>query len=317
MKEIRTHKFFAAFIMTYERPLVLAETIRKIRQQSLPPELILVVDNSESGKDFKIPLDLEGPDLEVLQVGYNSGPAGAARRGLEAMYNRGYEWIYWGDDDNPPLNDFVFERFFEKINDCEKRNPDLGIFGGRGGKFNRLTGRIRTLSNAELAENKVIEVDSIPGGHTMLVSSKVIKKGVLPKEKLFFGFEEFDFCLEAKKKGFVALVNAEDWLMDNHEKGLKEINYRWKGSTFGHLDSLWRDYYSTRNLLQILYSHRHFFPFLFLLSKTCIKAIAGFIHGWRYGRKNLLVQIKAVTDFFRGNYGKLDSNTIKKILDKP
>ena len=299
----KTKNFFGAFIMTYERPGVLLETIEKIRNQTIPPSLILVVDNSESWRSRRVLQAVQGPDLQYLRSGYNSGPAGAAKKGLNLLTEKGFKWIYWGDDDNPPGDQQVFEKFFMRICDAEKKYSNIGIFGGRGGKLNRFTGRIRSLKNEELLQSDVVEVDSVPGGHNMFVNSKVIQEGILPLEKLFFGFEELDFCLRVREKGFAVLVNSRDWLTENYSQGLKKDDYRWKGRSFGKYSSLWREYYSSRNLLFIFWRNKYYFAFWFIFLKIFIKAFAGFRHGWKYGKTNLLVQSVAVLDFSRNHFG--------------
>lgn len=293
--------------MTYERPDILRETVKKLREQTFPPAYIVVIDNSKSQRTAEVVNELKGFDLDYHRVGHNSGPAGAAKRGLELLMSKGYDWIYWGDDDDPPENRFIFEIFFQKIKDAEENKPPVGVFGGRGGYFNKVTGRIKSLSNADLKKTKVVAVDTVPGGHSMLVKAEVVKQGVLPYEKLFFAFEDFDFCLKLKKAGYAALVDTEYWLKDNYRHGNFSENYRWKGTSFGSRESFWRDYYSTRNLLYIFLRERYFSAFAVHFFKTLIKAFFGFRFGWKYGRKNLQIQWLALIDFIMGRFGRRDS----------
>lgn len=291
--------------MTYERPEILEHTIQKIKAQSFPPEYILIVDNSESNQTEKLIKGFNDPGIGYIKVGYNSGPAGASKRGLLKLEELGFEWIYWGDDDNPPKNDTFFEHLFQKIlHDSKKLNNPLGIIGGRGGNLNKLTGRIRSLNNKQLEGTSLAKVDYVPGGHTLIVSSKVIQKGVLPDEKLFFGFEELDFCLRVQKEGFSVVTDTEEWIKDHREAGTVAPNYRWRGSTFGNPDTLWRSYYSTRNLLYLFKDNHFYSPFFLLLFKSIFKSVAGYRHGFSYGNKNFKIQWEAISDFFQGKFGK-------------
>lgn len=178
---------FAAFIMTYERPRVVLDTIEKLQSQTFPPSKILVVDNSESTDTETAIAALNHETVEYHGVGYNSGPAGAAKIGLEKLTAEGFDWIFWGDDDDPPLFEDACERLFETI----KNNSDLkiGVVAAVGHYFNRRTGVIERVKDEELNGEGALSVQSAGGGQTMIVNSAVVKEGVLPDENLFFGFE--------------------------------------------------------------------------------------------------------------------------------
>ena len=295
---------FAAFIMTYERPEILLRTIQILQEQTFPPSFLYIVDNSESNLTEKAVRELNGENIEYFRVGYNSGPAGAAAIGLQKLESRGYKWIYWGDDDNPPFHNSVFEKQFEELRRMGSGAEEVGIIGGKGGCLNKWTGRIETFSNEELRRQNFLEVDFIPGGGSMLINASVVKENVLPEPKLFFGFEEFDFCLRVKKKGYKLLVNTGIWLEENFKEGFKDRNFKWKASNFGKRELLWRDYYSGRNLLHIYYKNRYYAAFSFLLLKRILKSFAGVKYGWSYGIENFKIQWLALLHFFTGVYGK-------------
>lgn len=294
---------FAAFVMTYERPEILLKTISRLQSQTFPPKLILIVDNSESLAAQAAVQNLLSPKIMYFRVGFNSGPAGAANLGLARLTQLGFHWIYWGDDDNPPRDNGVFEALFQKIDNMEKKNVPIGILSGKGGYFNKFSGSLRSLSNYELENGKILEVDAVPGGHTMLVNAEVVKKCILPTKKLFFGFEDLDFCLKIKKNGFKIFIDAENWLATRHMAKNTKKEYQWKDSSFGKFENLDRDYYTTRNLLYIFYKNKMLFPFLFLLAKIWGKLILGFKFGWNYGMLNIKTQGLALFHFIIGKYG--------------
>jgi len=306
---------FAAFVMTYERPKIIVETIKKLKSQIFPPELILVVDNSTSSATKDVFLKNEFQDVVYHQMGYNSGPAGAACYALKELTQLGYEWIYWGDDDNPPRDKNVFADLFIGVETLLQSKIKLGIIGEKGGEFNSITGRIRSLSTPELKLNKYLEVDSIPGGHSMIVNSEVIKAGIVPEEKLFFGFEEFDFCLKAKNKGFKLMIDAAKWFQIR-ENSNRSQKYQWKHSNLGEDKLLIREYYSTRNLLKIFYTHHLYIPLAILLLKSLAKMLYGFRFGMDYGMKMLLIQKMALRDFFKNSYGELNDDIQIRLFSK-
>ena len=284
-------------MMTFERPEVLELTLKKLLSQTFPPEFILVVDNSFSKETGKLVEGMADGRIGYYSMGYNSGPAGAAKYGLQKLSQMGFEWIYWGDDDNPPSDPGIFRKSFEGIEEIKKSGKVPGIFGGKGGYLNKYTGRLRSLANYELERARFQEVDSVPGGHTLLVNSSVIKQGVLPNEELFFGFEELDFCLRAKEKGFKIYIDAESWHQIRVKANNNQPNYQWRDSAFGRPEFLWREYYSSRNLLVILFSQKYFTAFIYRFLVLGFKSILGFKFGWKYGSENFKIQFKAVLDF--------------------
>ncbi|APG59284.1 glycosyltransferase [Christiangramia salexigens] len=298
---------FAAFIITYNRPDILKESISSLLHQTYSPNQILIVDNSLNDHTQQMVDRLNSDKLIYHKVGYNSGPAGGSKIGLLILSELGYKWIYWGDDNNPPRDSSVFKRMFECIDALaiNGNKEHVGLISGKGAFFNHFNGRIRSLTNAELKKAEITEVDVVPGGHTLIVNSEVIKKEIIPDESLFFGFEDLDFSLKLRKHGYKIYVDAKTWLQIRYKHNDLKNAYRPRIKSFGDkTGNLNRQYYSTRNLLKIFYSQKLWFPFIFQLIKTLIKIPSGFLYGLNFGVKNCLIQSKALRDFFVGNYQK-------------
>ena len=71
-----------------------------------------------------------------------------------------------------------------------------------GGRVNMLLGRARHIHKKDFLN---ISADSNPdyvSGCSMLISSKLFKQGFLFDPDYFLYWEDVDFCLRAKKKGF-------------------------------------------------------------------------------------------------------------------
>lgn len=294
---------YAAFIMTYERPEIVLKTIEILRSQNLPPEYLLVIDNSLSHDTEELLKPMRSINVGYYRVGENSGPAGAARIGLQKLSEMGFQWVFWGDDDNPPRDRNMLGHLISKIQTLNEAGINIGIYGGKGGKFNPVTGRLRTLANKEL-KSPYIEVDSVPGGHSMLVNTAVVKDGILPNEKLFFGFEELDFCLRVKKNGYRIFADSESWLKQRYKSGNLADSYRWKGTSLGKPEMLWRGFYSTRNLLEIFFKNGYYTAFLLLLAKSILKMVIGFRYGFRYGCSLFIIQFVALKAFFTQDFSR-------------
>jgi GT2 family glycosyltransferase len=287
---------FAAFIMTYERPQEVLVMIQKLFSQSLPPEKILVVDNSASDLTQRAITALNDPRVAYLKNGYNAGPAGASAIALRTLAENGYRWIFWGDDNDPPKLADDFRRLLQL---AEELQP--GIIGAVGHMFNTRNGTIKRLHTNVL--KGVLEVDTVAGGDCMIINAEVIKRGVLPDEKLFFGFEEFDFCFRVRKAGFKIVVDGDLFyryreVSGNLNKKRKLLNLK-TSNTY-----LAREYYSKRNLLYIFKKNNLFLPLLNLILRSLLKGLIGFRHGISFGFKNLRMVFRALFHGLTSTMGK-------------
>ncbi|WP_185153352.1 glycosyltransferase [Fulvivirga lutimaris] len=287
---------FGAFIMTYNRSNILHNTIAKIKLQTLAPSEILIVDNSDNSETEELVASLDDSSIKYHKVGNNSGPAGAATIGLRMLSEKGYDWVYWGDDDNPPSNNHVFERLLSY--DYPK---DTGCIGLVGQYFKTCKAEIVRVPDVALEGDGIIEVDNIAGGMTKIVKGQAVREyQIYPEEKLFFGFEELDFDLKLKERGFKLYCPKKEYYKKRKEKGRLNL----KKQTSFKTDNMHRNYYSYRNLLFISYRHKMYFGFLYLLLKLFSKSIIGFKFGWSYGIENLKFCSLAFTHFLKGRYGK-------------
>jgi GT2 family glycosyltransferase len=291
-------KKFAAFVVTFNRAEILMDTIHKIFTQTLPPEKLLIVDNGTTDETKK-KLEELYPNVSYIRMGYNAGPAGGDRVGLEILANEGYQWIFWGDDNDPPPTPDTFEKL---VNLAESYGDKCGQVGMVGSRFNKFTGLLQRASNEELRNKAFIEVDTIGGGQCKIVNAKSILNGILPEPKLFFGFEDLDFDLSQKKAGYSILVHSDLFL------GCRERWNRLKvANTVARKKDervLWRDYYSIRNALFIMKKHGHYMAFLSILAVSIGKSLLSFKHGFRYGRLVTRNTCKAVRDYGLSRYYK-------------
>ncbi|WP_343854453.1 glycosyltransferase [Algoriphagus jejuensis] len=283
-------------MITYNRPAVLLETLKVIFAQSVAPELIWVIDNSEGMETDHAIASILDPRIKYHRMGYNSGPAGASKKGLELCAEENLDWIYWGDDNDPP----EFEDTFERLLSVKDDNPYCGIIGAVGHFFDYKKGEIKRVQTRLLKKKRSIEVETIAGGMNMLVHRDVVKAGVLPDSDLFFGFEELDFCLKAKRKGFALVVNCELFirLREKHNRTDFKREFYKKKANPG------REYYSLRNLLYISNSLTSKAMKKRLIVKWIGKAFYGFRYGLNYGARNFKTILLAFYHYWRGIKGK-------------
>jgi GT2 family glycosyltransferase len=291
-------KRFAAFVVTFNRADILMDTIHKILTQTLPPEKILVIDNG-STDETKKKLDELYPQVEYFRMGYNAGPAGGDKVGLEMLAKEGYNWIFWGDDNDPPPTNDTCEKL---VTLAESYGDNCGQVGMVGSRFNKITGLLQRITNEELRKKPFIEVDTIGGGQCKIVNGNSILEGIVTEEKLFFGFEDLDFDLSQKEAGYKILVHSGLFL------GCRE---RWNRFEVSHEVArkkdegvLWRDYYSIRNALFIMKKHKLPLAWLSFLAVSVGKSLLSYKHGLRYGSLVTRNTCKAVRDYSLRRYYK-------------
>jgi GT2 family glycosyltransferase len=227
---------------------------------------------------------------------FNAGPAGAAAKGLELCAAEEADWIYWGDDNDPPFRADCFERLL-KISEF---NPFCGVLGAVGQFFDNKKGVINRVQTRLLEKKDWIEVDYIAGGMCMLVNREVAKAGIAPDPNLFFGFEELDFCLKVSQNGYSLVVDSFLFLEAREMWGRLEF----ERPAYQQKKNLIREYYSLRNLLYI--SEVFSLPIMKrnLYFKWFLKAIYGFRYGFRYGWKNMKMISLAFWHYFRRVMGR-------------
>jgi len=287
--------------MTYNRASIIESTITQIFNQTLPPSKLIVVDNSDDYKTEELVMKINNPRIFYLRVGHNSGPAGAAKIGLEYLVQQGFDWVYWGDDDDPPI---FLDEFQELLNIADNSDTNIAAIGSVGSKFNYKTGLRERFKDSEC--DGVLDCDSIGGNHNLIINAKaVLKTGIYPNPDLFFGFEEFEFLQRLKEKGFRIVVNGNSLLKHRVHSNRLNINSTRSLLPKKNISNLRRDYYSYRNLIFML---NETFNKKYLAMKIAFRALLkipfGYLNGWSYGNKNSKFMFKAVIDAYQRKLGK-------------
>ena len=119
----------SGFVVTHERPEQLARTLATLFAQTRPPESLLVVDNGSSAETERVAAGFADQGVAYLDASDNLGPAGAAALALERLAAGPSDWIYWGDDDDPPRTEDTFERVLALV---AGGTEDVGALGAVG-----------------------------------------------------------------------------------------------------------------------------------------------------------------------------------------
>jgi GT2 family glycosyltransferase len=290
---------FAGFIMTFCRKEIAIQSILKIFEQSVKPEELLIIDNDPEMSASLISSSLSHLPLSYIPMGYNAGPSGAAKKGLELLLAKGYDFVAWYDDDDPPYFEDVHEVLLKVLHD----NPNCGCTGVVGQLFDRRKGLMKRVDDRQLEGDGYIEVDNIAGNMIKIINAALIRQhAITPEEKLFFGFEELDLDLQIKKYGYSLLV--EKSIYRRHRALHKRVGIKLKKNVFKSDRQLKRDYYSTRNMLYLLKREHLFKAMLFTLARVIAKSIISFRYGLKYGLISIKYQSLALLHFVFSIYGK-------------
>jgi GT2 family glycosyltransferase len=292
---------FGAFAITYNRPSILIETLDAIFRQTVTPERVLIVDNGASDAT-RVAVEAYGrEEIRYVAMEENLGPAGGAAYGLNALANEGYKYILWIDDDDPPSSPDALERLLAIFRSANGR--PVGAVGCMGSRINWRTGKFVRLEDDDL--RGILEVDYIPGGGLPMVSSEAIASVGVPDERIFFGFEDMDYCIRLKKEGFRLLIDGDMFL--NRRFAWRRIKHRIPRSIVRLRDhsQIWRSYYSTRNYIWIM-NRKCARPDLAAreVGRALVRAALGYRRGWRYGCAHLKMQRGAIIDGYLGRTGR-------------
>ena len=287
-----------AFVLTYNRPAVLRKSLEAMLSQTRPPDTLVVVENGDAQRTREVVREFP-VGVELAATGHNLGSAGGTEFGYRWLYDRGFDLLYCGDDDNPPRTPDTVERLVRVLTQTGSEVAGSGTVGVR---WNWHKGELVRLPDESL--HGLVDVDFIGGGHKQLMRREVIGKVGPPDGRLFFGYPDLEHCLRIRSAGYRLVIDGD--LMHTY----REINDRLgrNGSRSAlprrPFDSVWRSYYTTRNYIFMM---RHTFGRPDLARREALKALgritASLARGPRYGARFIPLQLRGVLDGYRGHMG--------------
>lgn len=189
-----------AVVATYRRPEVARGAIDALRQQTRPPDLIILVENSPE-HDFT---DVYPPaEVEVVHTGSNTGAAGGFGIGSEVALDRGATHIVLVDDDcilAPDALAGIERAITEQVPGAvigpavvtpDGRSLVWDIYRPNGGKYG---------SPDDLPEYPVPTRDL--AFHGLTFSAEAVRVAGPPRADLFFGGPDVEFCLRLAHHGY-------------------------------------------------------------------------------------------------------------------
>lgn len=278
----------AGLLVTYRRPVILAETLEALDEQSVRLVPLVVVDNDPGGSARAIVPDRD--DIVYLAAGDNGGPAGAYRVGLDALPDDVY-WVMFLDDDDPPEGPGVVESLVRFLSEAQRYEARCVGVGSTGATFDRASGRS---ANPDLnTPDRFVSVDWIGSGRFPIYSVAALRSANVGNAPLFWGFEDLGIGLALRDQGGVLFRDRDfrveprfDRLFSKPPKGF----------------STWQAFYTTRNLTHLVRQHGRTSSAVLVGLRTAL----GRIKRCPRPRRALLARLmaRAVVDGLRGRLGR-------------
>ena len=233
-----------ALVLTHARPLLATQLVKSlVEDEGFDPSDVVLVINGDGGLSDSALQE----KVHTIVLPENLGAAGGMRAGL--IYIRDHskcDWIYVCEDD-VPLAHLRIPRVAELIRAVEDQethphSAPIGAVSGWGLHLDILTGSSRV---HELQGDRRFQAVDVSGWGATLLSRRVLDADVLPDARLFFGYEDWDFWLRMRRKGFELVIDTQ--ALDPAIYGARRGFVRAEP-----LHAIpWRGYYQARNFFEL------------------------------------------------------------------
>lgn len=203
----------AVIVPCYRHGRFLADALRSLFEQTLPPRRIVVVDDASGDPETNEALDAaeQDPRVTVLRLVENMGPSAARNRALAEISER---YVLPLDAD-----DLLLPRALEEmVEQLENASEDVGFvypnprhFGNRHDYFEAP------------AYNLHLLLESNYCAATSLFDARVFEAGIRYPEEIVFGHEDWDLVLQLAEHG-VRGVPADAATFLYRRRGFSRVN---------------------------------------------------------------------------------------------
>jgi GT2 family glycosyltransferase len=245
------------------------------------------------------------PDVQILKLEKNLGYAGNNNVGIEEAVKQRADWVFVLNEDTVLTEDCI-----SLIVSTAEDDPTIGILGPlvyhysepeiiqtAGGMMDKYYRSWHLgVDEPDCGQfSQPREVDWI-SGCAIMVRREVIEQIGMIDERFFYYFEEFEWCVRAKKAGWKIIIApaAKIW----H-----------KGVTRNHQPKPSVTYYATRNrLLTLLKHHAPLWAWIVTWGQL-FRTLASWTlrPKWRNKREHRNAMWRGMVDFLHSRWGKMQS----------
>jgi len=184
---------------------------------------VLVVDNGSEGDDVKLLRDRFGDYVRIIENDKNYGFAEGNNIGMRYVLNRGTDYVLLLNNDTTVAPDFLDEMI--QVGESDEK---IGIVGPKiylydepnviweaGGRINWWLAALVVLGERQVdvgQYDKLAERDILSGA-ALFIKAPLLEKISLLDSSFFFGYEDYDFCIRARRAGFkvIYVPKAKVW----------------------------------------------------------------------------------------------------------
>jgi GT2 family glycosyltransferase len=186
-----------AIVVTHNRQGLLRECLSGLREQTRPPERVLVVDNASTDGTPEM-LAREFGDVEVLTLPVNEGSAGGFHEGMKRAHASGAQWLWLMDDDTVCTPEALAELLAAPARLDPSQPPSLLLSKTlwRDGRMHPMNtpwpARKRPESMVDGAERGLMPLGSATW-ISLLIDRGVIDRHGLPLKHFFIWSDDIDY----------------------------------------------------------------------------------------------------------------------------
>lgn len=262
----------AVLLVTFNRLDCLKITLDKYNNQTVSPDLILVVDNASTDDTpiFLSQWERESTPYKkkVICLQRNTGGAGGFAAGFDYLEHSDYDWMLVADDDAYPEKTTI-----KQLEEAAERYPDVAALCTsvlNEGEFDLLHRRRWTLvgpvvrdkpCSQEEYSNDVqkINVLTFVGA---FISLRAARLAGLPDAGFFIYYDDVDYSLRLAKYGEIVFLPS---VRMHHDTGFEVRN-----------ETTWKSYYYLRNKLLTYKRHGSIFAYMLELCIETLKKVGVF-----------------------------------------
>lgn len=250
-----------AIVVSHNRHALLVKAIEAIRNQTLQPHDILVVNNGSS--DYtSVWLDKQKDIIQIYQD--NKGSAGGYFAGISWAHRKNYSWIWCMDDDSYPDHDAL-----EQLIQFSQNNPHPPLLNSaviNKDDYSKFVWETAGKTNVDDVNELYIEGEAFPFNGT-LIHCSIIDKAGLPLSQLFYWGEEREYLNRIMYKfkiPAVTVMNSRHYHPPASYTHRNEWNYQ----------TSWKMYFYVRNRYKVLYAKYNnrsvaFIKYLYYIGAFC------------------------------------------------
>lgn len=198
---------------------------RDLDQFQDPPLCIIINNDPKESEEIK---KLSGEKKVILETGANKGYSGGVNEGLRyAMKNTESEYFLVINNDVSFEKNF-FNTLLKDSDQKEIRSPAIlymntNYIQNTGGKISLLLGGTRNINKNQPYKNMKKELPDFLSGCCFLLSRKVIEEVGYFDEDYHSYYEDVDFSIRAKRKGYILSIIPEAKLWHYHSASTESV----------------------------------------------------------------------------------------------